>query len=332
MKRRWLMVSLAAAVVIALVVRHSLQDDVIVLANASGSNNGVLVNAQGSAGVLTDQVFTSGTNTVDVGKLTAAASRNEVIAFTNSRPVAIAPLVAWTSGFDSVPLSFANEIQISVTFWIVDTPLAGLHALAANHCAAAAPYWTAERMGVAFAPGGCDIRDATAVATVSQFRGSKARSFQCAAGDQQRLQTAIPPVAGRVNVYVVHSVNAPPATGTGAGTTCGTSDFVALGSTAIDGTFVHEMGHTFSLIHVDGMPSFDDTNFMYSVSAVRAYFSEGQLFRAHFTPAIPAAQQPGSSLNSVYNARPSLPTRDCTTEPCPVLEKRIWADGAFPPN
>jgi hypothetical protein len=321
----------AALVLVAVLLRHHFQNDVIILSNTSGAENGVLVNAQGSTGVWTDKVFTSGTNTVDVGRLTAAAGRNEVIAFTNSRPIAIAPLVHWTSGSDTVPLTFANEIQISITVWIIDAPFATQQKLAASHCASAVSYWTGERMGVVFAPGGCDIRDATSIAGVSQFSGPSARSFQCG-DDEQRLQTPIPPVAGRINVYVVHSVIALPATGTGAGTTCGRSDFVVLGSTVIDGTFVHEMGHTFSLIHIDGLPNFDATNFMRSVSTTRAYFSEGQLFRAHFTPAVPADQQPGSALNSVYNARPSQPTRDCTKDPCPVLEKRIWADGAFPPN
>ena len=171
----------------------------------------------------------------------------------------------------------------------------------------------------------------TSVVGVSQFRGPGARSFQCG-DDEQRLQQAIHAVPGRINVYVVHSVNAPPATGTGAGTSCGRSDFVALGSTVIDGTFIHELGHSFSLIHTDGMSSFDATNFMHSISTTRLYFTEGQLFRAHFTPAVPADQQSGSALNCVYNARPLQPTRDCAKATCPVLEKRIWADGTFPPN
>ena len=318
--------------VIAALVWTLLRGDQVILGNTSGAENGLLVSAQASTGVLWDQSFTSSAATIDVGKLTAAPMRNEVVAFTNSRPVAIVPTVAWTSAADAVNLQFSNEIQISVTIWIVDTPFAAQQLSAASHCATAVAMWTAERMGVAFAPGGCDIQDATTKAGVSQFRGPRARSFTCDT-DQASLQTAVPPVTGRINVYVVHAVNSTSGSGTGFGTSCGTSDFVALGSGAIDGTFVHELGHNFSLIHVDGMAGFDATNFMFSVSPTRLYFTEGQLFRAHFTPAIPLDQQPGSALNSVYNARPTQPTRNCDQDPCPLLVKRIWADGAmFPPN
>src|ERR1035437_3824003 len=101
-----------AVVLIALLVWRHFQDDVVVLGNTSGAENGILVNANG---VLPDQSFKSGTNTIDMGRLTAAASRNEVIAFTNSRPVAIAPTVNWTSGSDTVELPFADEIPISIT-------------------------------------------------------------------------------------------------------------------------------------------------------------------------------------------------------------------------
>jgi hypothetical protein len=138
-------------------------------------------------------------------------------------------------------------------------------------------------------------------------------------------------------MYVVDTVQVNSMYATGNGATCGASDFVALGSTADAGVMIHELGHTFSLLHIDSqgviMPGFDANNIMHSDSATRQYFTEGQLFRAHFTPAVASAQQPGSALNSVYTgARSGQPTRDCTADPCPVLEKRIWADGALPPN
>ena len=318
------------AVVIVFYIR-TLRDDEVTLSNTSGQDNGILVNAQGSTGVLSDQAFQSLTKTIDVGRLTSAPGRNEVIAFTKSRPVAIAQNVQWTSGFDAVPVEFAAEIQISITVWIIDTPFASRRKAAASHCLTAVAKWTAERMGVEFAPGGCDIKDATSVADVDQFRGPMARSFDCV-DDQQSLQQAISPSPGRINIYVVHSVDSGSGTGPGMGTSCGTSDFVALGSNALAGTFIHELGHTFSLEHIDAMTGFDATNFMKSLSGTRKYFTEGQIFRAHFTPAVPNRHPPGSALNIVYNARPLQPTRDCATDPCPALQKRIWADGAFPPN
>jgi hypothetical protein len=112
---------------------------------------------------------------------------------------------------------------------------------------------------------------------------------------------------------------------------------VVLGSTADAGLAIHEIGHNFSLTHIDSqgviLPGFDANNIMHSASSTRHYFTEGQVFRANFTPANLQAQQPGSALNSVYtSARAGLPTRDCTMDPCPALVKRIWADGMLPPN
>lgn len=328
----WLRVTAVAAIAFAgivFVLWGFFQDDHVVLGNTSGFENGILVSARSTSGVLTDQRFTSTLATIDVGRLTAAPNRNEVIAFSQSRPVAIAPNVPWTVLSDTVNLSFSNEIAIPVTIWVVEPPFAATSA--SNHCAAAVAIWTAERMGVTLAPNGCDIRDATSATGISQFQGGSATSFKCGS-DEQLIQKAIPPVAGRINAYIVHSVSAPPATGTGAATSCGRTDFEAMGSDALDGTFVHELGHNFSLIHVDTMPDFDQTNIMYSQSSVRQYFTEGQTFRANVTPAVPATQQPGSAINTVYNARPGQLTRDCITDPCPVLDKRIWADGMFPPN
>ncbi len=60
----------------------------------------------------------------------------------------------------------------------------------------------------------------------------------------------------------------------------------------------------------------------------RAFITEGQLFRAHLNG--------NSALNGVYNARAGEPTRTCghnaDNNDCPVLNTRIWADGAFPAN
>jgi hypothetical protein len=335
--KKWRIVGLASIALLIFAAAYILYpsiDDKVALTNSSGNENGILVNAQGSSGVLSDTGFTSTANTVKVGRLTAAAKRNEVIAFTDSRPVAIKSPVTWTTGPDTVNLPFADEIQLSITVWILKGPFAGQSQAAKNRCVDIAAMWKSERMGVAFAdPDGCDVRDATSTANIGQFI-----NFNC--NKQMSLQQAIPPVPNRINIYVVDLVRlANGSTGNGNGTSCGTSDFVALGSNWNAGLAVHELGHNFSLIHIDDSVSeFDETNIMYSASDTRQYFSEGQIFRAHFTPPAvpPDPDQPGSALNSVYTgARAGQPTRDCAIDPslCPKLEKRIWADGTkFPPN
>jgi hypothetical protein len=193
-------------------------------------------------------------------------------------------------------------------------------------------------MGVKFAPGGCDIRDATIPSKVA-FSDSNCNNLGA-------FQARFGKIPNRINMYVVDTVEVNSGYASGNGTTCGTSDFAVVGAGWNALLAIHELGHNFSLLHIDSwmgttnviMPGFDVHNFMHSASVSRKFFSEGQLFRAHFTPADPLADQPGSALNSVYNARVGQPVRDCTmptpsSAPCPVLDKRIWADGAaLPPN
>ena len=325
--RKWLIYGIAIALpILAIIYFWFRQGDVVALTNTSGNENGILVNAQGSSGVLSDQTFKSTANTISVGRLTAATGRNEVIAFTNSRPVAITP-AAWTPFRDTINLPFAAEIKIPITVWVVKGPFADQSSAAKSRCVDVAAMWQSERMGVAFAdPGGCNVEDKTSINIRKQFTPTDCDS------QPNYLQQAIPPIPGRINMYVVDTVQLSNGSiGTGNGTSCGTSDFVALGSTADAGVAIHELGHNFSLTHIDWYPStFDANNIMYSASNTRAYFTEGQLFRAHFTPAGPSKYQPGSALNSVYTgARAGQPTRDCATDPslCPKLEKRIWDDG-----
>jgi ribosomal protein S18 acetylase RimI-like enzyme len=264
-------------------------------------------------------------SSINVGPLTAAAQRNEVIGFTAGRAPAITLMAPWTGGPNTVPLQFPDEIQIAITVFVIDPPFS--QQAIADHCTTAVAMWLAERMGVSFGSTGCDdIRDETNAPSLSQYRG-RGTGFSC--DGQENLQRLLPPVAGRINVYIVNKIIPG---GPGWGETCA-PDFIALGSEAIDGTFVHELGHAFSLVHTDGMANFDSDNVMMSDSGTRMYFTEGQSFRAHFTPRVPP-NQGGSALNVVYAARPNLPVRDCDVrkEPCPALERRIWADGALGPN
>ena len=141
------------------------------------------------------------------------------------------------------------------------------------------------------------------------------------------MQTAIGKDAGRINIYIVDLVQGI----LGRGQACGFgTDFVVVGSSAGAELLAHEIGHDFTLEHVDTLAAdFDQTNVMYSASDTRQYFTEGQLFRAHLAGL--------STLNWLYNARTGQPTRTCaqldSSDTCPPIAKRIWADGAkYPPN
>lgn len=292
-------------------------NDRVVLANTSGSSNGVLVVGQSGTSPVVYKTFKSSTNTVNVGHLSASAGNNEVVAFTTLRPVAIKTKVAWTTGADTVNLSFSNQIAIPVKVWVVKKPFTTQKNRAISSSVTTSAIWNKERMGVAFSP--FEIVDATGIPNASMYL-----AFNCQ--KQAGIQTAIGKTAGRINIYIVGTVDG----GTGQGNACATGgDFVALGSAAGYDLMAHELGHDFALTHIDDLTTaFDETNIMHSASSTRQFITEGQLFRAHLTSR--------SALNYLYAARDDQPTRDCerdlSSDVCPPIQKRIWPDGAFPAN
>ncbi len=114
--------------------------------------------------------------------------------------------------------------------------------------------------------------------------------------------------------------------GTGRGQACSIgSDFVAMGSATGDELLSHELGHDFSLEHVNGDANFDQTNIMHSASNTREFVTEGQTYRAHLDP--------DSAVNAVFNGRSGRVQRDCAhgaeTDTCPRIRRRLWDDGTF---
>ena len=290
--------------------------DDVELSNTSGMGNGVLIDGQDSTGQLNDKTFLSSGDIVDVGDVDPSGVYNEVIAFTNLRPLAIDTSTAWTTGKDDIPLPFANEIQIPVTIWIVRGPFGTQQTRALNAVTTTVGIWDDERMGVAPSP--VQIVDATGDPDAPTYF-----AFDCSL--QNGIENDIGKTNGRINVYYVDTVDG----GTGRGQACSIgSDFVAMGRFTGNELLAHEFGHDFALTHIDGLPDFDQTNVMHSASNTREFHTEGQLQRAHM--------KPNSALNSVYNARAGEPTRNCprdtANDECVDIVKRIWADGAFPAN
>lgn len=291
--------------------------DRVKLSNTSSSENGILVDGQSSSGPMNDKAFTSTSTTIRVGRLRASASSNEVIAFTNLRPVAIETPVPWTSGRDTVNTPFANQITFPVKVWIVKGPFNTQRTKAINACITTTAIWNSERMGVAFSP--FEIVDATTDPDAPNYY-----AFDCS--KKTGIETDIGKTAGRINIYYVDTVDG----GTGRGQACNIgSDFVAMGSNTGSELLSHELGHDFALTHIDDLTAdFSQTNIMHSASNTRQFITEGQLFRAHMATT--------SALNFLYAARPGQPTRNCArdtaNDQCPRIKKRIWADGMFPPN
>lgn len=306
------------AMVVLAVVVFMTGCDAIRIYNGSGNAVGLLVDAQGSNGVLNDHAVISTATSIGFSSYSASPNSNEVIGFTNDRPPKYLA-TPWTTRRDVFDLTFQPLIRIPVTVWIVKGPYdqQRLHAIEA--CIRTSAIWRAERMGVEFGP--FEVRDATgdpeAPAHYAFPNGDVGDSVW------KPLRDDIGFIAGRLNIYWVDTVNG--------GTGRGWSNFgaqIVMGRNTGDELLSHEIGHALSLTHTDGNANFDVTNIMASASNTRQYVTEGQLFRSHLNPT--------SVLNALYNARPGEMTRTCSfgdSGPlCPAIQKRIWADGSFPAN
>lgn len=293
----------------------------VVLSNTSHNilfnpnDNGVLVNDANTNKVSYD-AYHSTDSKVPVGNRSGSG---EAVAFTALRPMAITTPADWAAG--DVAVAFRPQISVPVTVWIVQGPFASQKALALSALVTTNQIWRSEAVGLT--TGTITVNDATGNANASTFL-----SFTCT--QQSAMQTAIGQTAGQFNIYYVNQVDRGGGNfSTGNGNACSLSgSFAAMGSATGTELLVHELGHDMSLAHVDGLAPFDGTNVMFSTSNTRQFFTEGQTFRAHMTPA--------SAINGVFNARASQPTRTCaqnaSSNQCPLIQKRIWADGTFPAN
>jgi hypothetical protein len=294
-------------------------NDTINVTNGSGQPVGLMADGQDSSGIVNDRSYISTATAINIGALSLSTQSNEVIGFTNDRPPKYLN-TPWTSKSDNFNLDFRPVIGIPVTVWIVKGPFADQRQHAIEACIRTSAIWHSERMGVTFTP--FTIIDATGDPDAPAHYAFPNGDL----GDVvwKPLRDDIGFVAGQLNIYWVDTVNG--------GTGNGWSNFgaqIAMGKNTGDELLSHEIGHAFSLTHVDGDANFNVENIMYSASNTRQYTTEGQLFRAHLNPT--------SILDALYNARPGELTRNCNysdtaTASCPSIQKRLWADGSFPAN
>ncbi len=291
-------------------------NDVVTVSNGGSEARGLLVDGQFDSGFQNDRTFVSSATTVNVGPVRPGVS-NEVVGFTNRRPLAVTENAGWTNNLgDNVALPFDAELALPVKVWIVKGPFNTQRQKAIDSCVTTSAIWNSERMGVRFSL--FEIVDATGNANASNFF-----NFTCSL--KNSIETTIGKTNGRINIYYVDRVDG----GTGRGQACAIgSDFVAMGSNTGDELLSHELGHDFGLTHIDGQANYDQTNVMHSASNTRQFLTEGQVFRSLILPS--------SAINSIYNARPGKPTRNCpqasSGSDCVRNDKRIWADGTFPAN
>ena len=299
--------------------------DHIQVLNAQG-DTGILIDGERTAPINDEGFVGSGNGSLDfeVGYIelaTAPGDNNWVIGF----GAGLAPTylnTPWTTSEDRFDMTMAEPIDISLTIWIMQGPYMDQLLHAADAIAMTDAIWQAERAGFRIAT--VVFNDATADPD-STFWMLNSISLTRNWND---YSTLIGSDSGRINIYWINTV--------GLSQTTGLSDFgsrILMGKNTGDELLAHEIGHAFNLQHPSPCRTpnvnFDATNVMWPCSNTRAFLSEGQIFRAHFDAA--------SATNNVYAARPATqPTTNCPSlvgnNVCPILERRLWADGAFPAN
>ena len=285
----------------------------------SGAPNGALVSDGSSTATASYQGFATATDSVDVG---ARSGAGEVVTFSRDRPPSVQPtLWATALGNQIVNVPFASAYEVAVTIWVVAGPYATTQQTALFLWQVAQQVYADERLGVHLSP--VEIVDATANAKAASYA-----AFTCGAGNANvtSIGADIGARPGRVNVYLVGLVDG----STARGNACAIGGrFVAIAAGSSADLLSHEIGHIFGLEHIDDLTAdFDIFNVMHSASSGRQYLTEGQIFRAHM--------RTNSAINQIFNLRPGLPTRDCDRDTpalnCPLIKKRLWADGAFSAN
>ncbi len=295
------------------------EDTVAITGSGSGAV-GLLIDGDGATGFVNDRTRTSSSSPIGVGQLTQSIQTNEIVGFTERRPPKYLATL-WTIGDDSVTLDFQSEIAIAVTVWIVKGPFDDQKQHAIEACIQTSAIWNAERMGVKFST--FQVKDATSDPDASSNQAFPNGDSGDAVG-WEPLRDEIGFDSNRLNIYWVDTVDG--------SDNSGWSNFgaqIAMGKNTGDELLSHEIGHAFSLEHIDtDTANFNNENIMFSGSIVRQYVTEGQLFRAHLNPS--------SIINDLYNARSGEVERACShgadSASCPKLWKRLWADGTLVAN
>src|SRR5436189_6003321 len=108
--------------------------DQITLNNSSGNPIGLLIDGKLNGSFVNDKTYVSPGSPTLVGQFSRATGQgtNEVMAFTQDRPMAIYTNPPWTIGNDNINVPFANQISIPVTIWVLYGDFGSVSTKAAN--------------------------------------------------------------------------------------------------------------------------------------------------------------------------------------------------------
>ena len=295
--------------------------DQVTITGGDGEEIGILADGSQSGTVHNDDRYT-GPDGAAIAVGPYEASAGEVIAYTSGHAPTLYTPVNWTDGGDDVNRAIDPRYRVRFKVWIVKGPFADGQTKAVNACIRTSQIWRDERQGTTFQV--FDITDATGDADAATFL-----AFTCAQAADIKTQIGFDNNA--VNTYWVNTVDFGTGPATSNGVWCG-GNVLAMGWNTSDHLFSHEIGHAFTLDHVNDLAThFDTTNVAHNASNDRRYLTEGQTLRSVYTSS--------SAINTI-GTRAGQPTRNCASlstatdnVQCPAVQKRIWADGAtWPPN
>lgn len=307
--------------------------DHIYFENEGSDMIGLMIDGADADGDFTDEtILIPGTSAYDftINLLPRDDGNEEIAAFTRGRPpYVINPTIFREQrNVDRVP--FGDEMAFDFTIWVLDTG-AGANGFTnrVNETIDGLMFceerWLEERMGIRI--GDIRIFDERHDSDADDLRDHELDTDNSVYFPA--LASEIGYDAGRINIYLIRKVGG----SRRYGATLLGQDQIIMGmwSGSVDLLF-HEIGHDFTLDHIDDDSNFNSKNAMKSTGNVftrRLYMTEGQTYRSH--------THSQSAINDTYNARPGAYTVDCghdeATVFCPRIEKRIWSDGnAFSAN
>jgi len=291
----------------------------------AGAENGVLLVAKTTQ----REIEPSSQLSFSVGPVNPAYT--QVLAFREDRAPSIQTGVAWTPHPKTVTLTYPELAEVPLQIWVLCLdPACGavtenmrraLETFRAN----ANDLLTTERAGMRISQAGGAanwISDETQNPSLTEFRDFV--NDQCSA-----LNRVVSMIGKKkpdaVNMYLVRTVDNEPTSGY----RCPVENLAVDGWATFWTTKLHELGHTMSLRDA-GIGKQPQNNVMFSMPqqpATRQYFTEGQVFRMHFTV--------DSSLNTIFSRRDPSLLRDCgrtnadagsAVPPCPPLSTLIWPE------
>ncbi len=235
----------------------------------------VLLDGRRTSGCEDDELW-RGKRIIDVGDIRSRGSCNEeMVVFTKGNAVQLVDRTItglWTDSLRDFVAADANTSlwSVPVDVWLLRPRL---RTTAAVDFARATVVYDNSRCGISFSP---TFNDVSSNSTAATLFGTDITTMENQAWRDRITRSAFF-TAGRINVYYVGV----PFTGRSASgfTARPNYNIIGMASTADVETLAHELGHSFSLLHSDGISGIPSTNIMMPGGSGRNEFTKGQCFR-----------------------------------------------------